>query len=90
MIAISSSVHSVASAQLWAPPKMLTGVPLVVIYKNSFRRYASSRGRMDFKTKYHNCRHNFGSVRPVVNFQVLGVKCNFRGKDFYHMFKQIF
>jgi len=31
------------------PPKMLTGSPLMVMYKNIFRRYATSRGRMAFK-----------------------------------------
>jgi len=29
---------------------------------------ATSRGRMDFKTKYSNCRHSFGRTRPVARF----------------------
>jgi len=45
-----------------AAPKMITGAPLMVVYKKS---YATSRGRMAFKTKYPNCRHNFGRTRPV-------------------------
>jgi len=31
----------------------------------SEKGYATSRGRMAFKTKYPNCRHNFGRTRPV-------------------------
>jgi len=30
---------------------MLTAAPLMVIYKKRFRRYATPRGRMAFKTK---------------------------------------
>jgi len=39
---------------------------------------------MAFKTKYPNCRHNFGRTRPV--------KFVLWGKDFcfYHMFKRNF
>jgi len=37
----------------------------MVIYKKRFRRNATSRGRMAFKTKYPNCRHNFGRSKPV-------------------------
>jgi len=29
-------VGSAVAAQLWAPPKMLTGAPLMVIYKKRF------------------------------------------------------
>jgi len=39
-----------------------------VIYKKRFQRYATSLGRMAFKTKYSNCRHNFGRTRPVARF----------------------
>jgi len=64
-----------------APPKMLTRAPLMVIYKKCFRRYATSRGRMTLKTKYSNCRHNFGRTRPVARFQFWGCKMNlFWGK----------
>jgi len=44
------------------PPEMLIGGPLMMIYKKS---HATSRGRMAFKTKYPDCRHNFGRTRPV-------------------------
>ena len=60
-------VSSAVSAQLWPPQHVYRG-PLLVIYKKSFRRYATSRGRMAFKTKYPNCRHNFGRTRPVARF----------------------
>jgi len=46
------SLCSAVSAQLCSTPKMLTGAPLTVIYTKSFWRYATSRGRMAFKTKY--------------------------------------
>ena len=49
------------------PPQMLTGAPLMVIHKKQFC-YAASRGQMAFKTKYPNCRHNFGRTRPVARF----------------------
>jgi len=52
------------------PPKMLTGASLTVIYKKSFRRYPTSRGRMTFETNYPNCRHNFGRIRPAPGFKV--------------------
>ena len=84
---------SAVPAQLWLPPKMLTRAPLMVIYKKSFRRYATSRGRMAFKTKYSNCRHNFGRIRPVARFQGLGdAKYIFSEKDFniYHMLQTNF
>ena len=44
---------------------------------------------MAFKTKYPNCRHNFGRTRPVARFQGLGGKYIFRGNGFcfHHMFK---
>jgi len=47
---------------------------------------------MAFKTKYSDCRHNFGRIRPVDRSQGLGKKIYFRGKDFciYHMFKTNF
>jgi len=47
--------------------------PLMVIYKKKLC-YATSRGRMAFKTKYPNCRHNFGTTRPVARFQGFGGK----------------
>jgi len=48
-----------------APQKMVTGAPLMVIYKTHFRRYVTSPGQMAFKTKYPNCGHNFDRIRPV-------------------------
>jgi len=47
---------------------------------------------MAFKTKYLNCRHNFGRTRPVARLQGLGEKYFLGGKDFcfYHMFKTNF
>jgi len=57
------SPHSAAVAQL-CPPKKNRG-PLMVIYRKRFRRCATSRGRMAFKRKYPNCRHNFGGTRPI-------------------------
>ena len=59
------------------PPKMLTGVSLIVIHKKSFQRYATSRGRMVFQTKYPNCGHNFGRIWPVARFSDLGSKIHF-------------
>jgi len=47
------------------PPQNAYRGPLMVIYNKSFRRNVTSRGRMAFKTKYPNCRHNFGRTRPV-------------------------
>jgi len=75
-----------------APHKMLTGSPLMVIYKKLFRRYATFRGRMAFKTKYPNCRHNFARIRPVASFRGLGGKYIFIGKGFHfcHMFETHF
>jgi len=40
----------------------------MVIYEKKIRRYATSRGRMAFKTKYPNCRHNFGRIGHVARF----------------------
>jgi len=40
-------------------------VPLMVIYIKRFWLYAASRSQMAFKTKYPNCRHDFGRPRPV-------------------------
>jgi len=34
------------------------------IKKKRFRRYATSLGRMAFKSKYSNCRHNFAEPGP--------------------------
>jgi len=69
---ILTVVDSAVSAQLWAPqingpPLMviITMDPLMVIIKKRLRLYATSRGQMAFKTKYSNCRHNFGRTRPV-------------------------
>ena len=75
-----------------APHKMLAGSPLMVIYKKSFRRYATYRGRMAFKTKYPNCRHNFARIRPVASFRGLGGKYIFIGKGFHfcYMFETHF
>ena len=42
-------LSSAVSAQLWSPSKMLTEAPLLVTYKKNFRRYATSRGRLDSK-----------------------------------------
>jgi len=36
------------------PPQMITGAPLIVIYKKSFRRSAT----------YPTCRHNIGKINP--------------------------
>jgi len=36
----------------------------MVIYKKAIC-YATPLGRIAFKTKYPNCRHNFGRTRPV-------------------------
>ena len=54
---------SAVSAQIWAPHKMLTGAPLMVIYEKIFRRYATSRCQMAFKTKYPNCTTQFWQNR---------------------------
>jgi len=47
-------------------PKTLTGAPLMVFFSKLC--YATSRGRMAFKTKYPNCTYNFGRTRPVARF----------------------
>ena len=61
-------ILSAVSAQLWGPQNAYRG-PLMVIYeKKRFRRHATFGGRMVFKTKYPNCRHNFGRTRPVAKF----------------------
>jgi len=39
----------------------------MVIYKKKLY-YATSRGRMTFKTKHPNCRHNFDKTRSVARF----------------------
>jgi len=52
----------------------------MVIYKKRFQRYATSPGRMTFKTKYLNCRHNFGKTRPMNWFSGLGENYIFSGK----------
>jgi len=57
---------SAAAAQLY--PQNANRAPLIAIYNKRFRRCATSRSRMIFKTKYPNCRHNFGRTRPVVKF----------------------
>jgi len=58
-------IDSAVSAQL-RPPQNAYRAPLMMIYKKThFWRYATSRGGMAFKTKYPNCRHNFGRTRPV-------------------------
>jgi len=72
---------------------MLTRAAQLWFIKKSFRRYATSRGRMAFKTKYSNCRHNFGRTRPVARFWGLGGKIHFyRGKilNFIIYLKQFF
>jgi len=51
----------------------------MAIYK---KIYATSRDRMPFKTKYPNCRHNFGRTRPVTSFQDLGEQNTFYGEIF--------
>jgi len=51
----------------------------MAIYK---KIYATSRDRMPFKTKYPNCRHNFGRTRPVTSFQDLGDQNTFYGEIF--------
>jgi len=61
----SKSVTSAVSAQL-CPPQNASKGPLMVIYKKKLC-YATSQGRIDFKTKYSNCRHNFGRTRPVAS-----------------------
>jgi len=38
---------------------------------------------VDFKTKYRNCRNNFGRTRPVAKFQGMGGNTFLGGKDFY-------
>jgi len=43
------------------PPKNGHRGPLNGYYNKS----ATSRDRIAFKTKYRNCRHNFGRTRPV-------------------------
>jgi len=73
---------SAVSAQLWVLPKMLTRAPQWWFIKKSFRCYATSRGRMAFKTKYSNCRHNFGRTRPGARFWGLGGKYIFMGEGF--------
>ena len=75
------------------PPKMLTTAQLMVIYKKRFRRYASSRSRKAFKTKYSNCTRNFG--RTTTSSQVLrfGGQNTFLGRkefNIYHTFETIF
>ena len=65
----NSGEKVVARSMLYQPnpetTQMLTRDLLMVIYKKS---YATSRGRMAFKTKCPNCRHNFGRTRPVSRF----------------------
>jgi len=43
--------HQCCSSPTLGPAEMLTAAPLMVIYKKRFRRYATPRGRMAFKTK---------------------------------------
>jgi len=48
------------------PSKFLSGLP-----NGNYKKKlccAASRGRMSFKTKYPNCRYNFGTNRPVARF----------------------
>ena len=74
------------------PPKMLRRAPLMVIYKKKLCN-AISRGRMDFKTEYSNCRHNFGRTRPVARFWGLVGKIHFYGGRIFvlsYVLKQIF
>jgi len=74
------------------PPKMLPRGPLMVIYKKKLR-YATSRGWIDLKPKYSNCKLNFGTTRPVARFWGLGGKNTFLlAKDFncYRMFETTF
>jgi len=63
------------AAQLWASQNGYKA-PLMVIYEKSWR-YATSRGQMVFKTKYTNCRHNFGRTRTVARFWGLWGKIHF-------------
>jgi len=73
-------------------PQMLPRAPLMVIYKNKLCN-ATSPGRMDFKTKYSNCRHSFSRTRPVARFWGLGGKIHFYGGKiliFITCLKQIF
>jgi len=47
----------------------------------------------EWRSKYSNCRHNFGSTRPVARFYGLQGQNTFLwGKDFkiYHMFETNF
>jgi len=66
-ICLATTTNSAEAAQLW-PPKMFAGVPLMAIYKKRFRRHTTSRDQMAFNTKYRNCRHDFGRIRPVAKF----------------------
>jgi len=68
------STDSAVSSQL--SPQIAYRGPLMVIYKKKLCD-AKSRDRMTFKTKYPNCRHNFGRTRPLARFQGLGGKKHF-------------
>jgi len=58
------------SSPTLGPPQNAYRGPLVI--HRSFHRYATSQGRVTFKPKYPNCRHNFGRTRSVARFQGLG------------------
>jgi len=58
---------------------MPTGAPK---WKNCFRRYVTSQGRMAFK-KYPNCRHKFSKTRPLARFKRLGGKIHFQGGNIF-------
>jgi len=79
------------SPTLGLPKNASTG-PFKVIYKKKLCK-ATSWGRLDFKTKYSNFRHNFGITRPVARFWDLASKIHFyRGRIlvFIICLKQIF
>jgi len=68
-LTIHIGTFSAVSAQIWSP-QMRTRAFLMVIYIKKLC-YAASRGQMDLKTTYPNCRHNFGRTRPLARLQGL-------------------
>jgi len=76
----------------FGPLKMLPRAPLMVIYKKKLR-YATSRGWIDLKPKYSNCKLIFGTTRPAARFWGLGGQNTLllaKDFNFYHMFETNF
>ena len=88
-----NSESSAVSAQLWAPPKTLTGVPLMVIYKKTFSTLCYISRPNDLQNKISSLQTQFEqnqACSQVLRFG--GEKYIFTGKDFniYHMFETNF